>query len=88
MYDSILEQRKLKYMNSNLIFNKASLINILEARENYNLSLRKNEIEKFLYSKRGIYKNLNSSVHEINQDKLNIPLAIKNKKFVEYVMIY
>lgn len=59
-------------------------IDLVEARENYKLTLRKKKIDDFISTKRDIsqQQNLNKeSNYEININVLNIPQEVKEKKF-------
>jgi hypothetical protein len=58
MYDSRLEERKLNFQKStrNLIIALAISSNILEERENYRLTLRKEKVQDIIAAKRGLKK--------------------------------
>ena len=78
MEDRKLLDRRDRFQNSNLFFKKAQ-INILETRENFKLSLRKEKLDNLFLSKRS--KFLSESDIEIDQEKLNLPKMILDKKY-------
>ena len=74
--------------NTNIIwFRLADITNILETRQGYKLSLRKERIDDFIMKKRekALEKNDDRSKFEINLDNLILPTDVLNKTFNSFV---
>ena len=87
MQDNRLEERKKNFQQGKHIDNLVDT-NILEARENYKLSLRKQKVDDYFMAKRiADLKNRNSqkSVLEINPDMLLLPPEIRNPQISDSV---
>jgi hypothetical protein len=80
MEDYKLLKRKDNYRKCNKISNFLGKFTIMESRERYNLTLRKQTIEDFIFKKRIKYNQDTESTSnlEINPNDLNIDSSYKN----------